>query len=197
MKRTQKTISTAIIEIHKMTVLEYGEKGKHLNLSYSVGESPFGRYLVASTEKGITNLFFFEGKEKEAINNLKRMWPLATLNNKLQKSHKQISHFFKKKIMNDVPIPLHIKGTDFEYAVWKALLAVPEGKTLCYKDISKILGKPQANRAVGTAVGKNAVGYVIPCHRIVPSTGGIGNYRWGSARKKAMLEYEKAPLLLQ
>lgn len=179
------------VNIEGMTPGEFKDGGRDLNIRFHFGESPFGATLIASTGKGICNLFFADHKE-EAFRELKENWPNADF---LEGKDRHIENL--KKIFSDDwddldKIRLHLRATDFQLKVWEALLKIPAGKLVTYSDIAAEIGNPNASRAVGSAVGKNPVGYLIPCHRLIKKVGGIGEYRWGSTRKTAMIGWEAA-----
>jgi len=178
------------VKIEGMTPGEYKNGGRSLTIEYSVQESVFGKYLVASTSKGICNLFFFDESSEEVITELKSLWPGATFQRKENSFHEQLKKFFSHQ--KPEQIKLHLKGTAFQLKVWEALLRIPEGNLYSYSDIAGSIQQPTAQRAVGTAIGSNPVGFIIPCHRVIKSMGGIGEYRWGSSRKMAMIGWEAA-----
>lgn len=179
------------VNIEGMTPGEYKNQGENLFIRYSINECLFGSYLIASTGKGVCNLLFFDDEEK-VIEELKGLWPNARFEIGDDKDHEAIRSFFAKNIENPDKIRLHLKGTDFQLKVWEALLRIPEGKLVSYGTIASQISQPAAQRAVGTSIGKNPVGYLIPCHRVIKSVGGIGEYRWGQERKMAIIGWESA-----
>ena len=178
------------IKIEGMTPGEYKRGGEQLSIQYSIGISRFGSYLVASTDKGICNLFFYEGSATHALKELRSLWPHATIIRKATTFHKQIEKYFSTHSTQS--IRLHVKGTPFELKVWQALLSIPEGKLASYNQVARSITQVNASRAVGTALSKNPIAYVIPCHRVIKSLGTIGSYHWGVARKSALIGYEAA-----
>ena len=177
--------------IEGMTPGEYKQGGAGLTIRYSLNESRFGQYLVASTNKGICNLLFFDGTDTLATDALHTLWPRATCVLAADERHRAVQQFLNKAAQR-TPLHLHLRGTDFQLKVWEALLRIPEGQLSSYGQIAEQIGQPTASRAVGTAIGSNPVGYLIPCHRVIKSTGGIGDYRWGTTRKMAMIGWEGA-----
>lgn len=159
-------------------------------ITYSTYKNKFGICLIASTHKGICNILF-SGVKKEAIADLQSRWLDATITQQILKAHQQIEKYISGT-SSKLNSTLDIYGTDFQIKVWEVLISVPEGNVVTYGDIAKKLGDKNLSRAVGTAVGANPIGYIIPCHRVVKSTGDIGGYRWGVKRKKMMLEGEGA-----
>ncbi len=156
-----------------------------LHIDYSFIKTKFGTTLVASTEDGICAVLFADN-QTEALQDLQSRWPHATFKKTSLPIHLQIQKYFNTKLPLS-KINFHLIGTDFQIKVWNALLTIPKGKTSTYTHIAKLIKSPQSVRAVGTAVGKNPIGYIIPCHRVLTSTGKIGGYRWGVERKRAML----------
>lgn len=176
------------VDIEAMTPGEYQNRGENLTIQYSTFDTKFGPCLVASTDRGICNILFLE-KTSDGLKDLAARWPKATLVQKEEPSHKQIQEYFAG-ITPAARIKLHLHGTNFQIKVWEALLSIPEGRISTYGEIAKRLGHPDQARAVGTAIGDNPVGHLIPCHRVLKSTGEISGYRWGVHRKRAMLAYE-------
>ncbi|MDV6237416.1 methylated-DNA--[protein]-cysteine S-methyltransferase [Leptospira ellisii] len=182
------------VKIEGMTPGEYKNGGENLKIRYSFRKSRFGQYVVASTAKGICNLYFYDVSEKKILQELKEQWNRAVLSEDADENQAKVVRFFDRTGGDAGPIPLHLKGTDFQIKVWEALLKIPEGKLTSYSDIATSIDQESASRAVGSAIGKNPIGYLIPCHRVIKNTGGIGEYRWGSERKMAMIGWEGALL---
>ncbi|MBL6444728.1 methylated-DNA--[protein]-cysteine S-methyltransferase [Fulvivirga sp. 29W222] len=181
------------VNIEGMTPGEYKNQGGNLFIKYSVNESLFGNYLIASTGKGVCNLLFFDQEEK-VVEELKSLWPKAKLVVGEDKDHETVRKFFAKNLESADKVRLHLKGTDFQLKVWEALLKIPEGALVSYGEIANQIKQPTAQRAVGTSIGRNPVGYLIPCHRVIKRVGGIGEYRWGKERKMAIIGWESAQL---
>jgi AraC family transcriptional regulator of adaptative response/methylated-DNA-[protein]-cysteine methyltransferase len=179
------------ISIEGMTPGEYKNGGEQLHINYSFAESPFGNIIVASTEKGICHLAFAED-EKPALQELKSFFPNASFKQVVDAIQQNALFIFTQDWENLSKIKLHLKGTPFQLKVWEALLKVPMGSVTTYADLASSVGKLNASRAVGSAVGDNPVAFLIPCHRVIKSTGVIGNYHWGSNRKTAMIGWESA-----
>ena len=150
----------------------------------------FGKYIAASTGKGICNLSFFQGSNERAVEELKANWPNAKLLKGIDEHLQRIDDFFSRQAANPAAIKLHLKGSAFQLKVWQALLHIPEGDIATYGRVAKHINQENAYRAVGTAIGSNPVGYIIPCHRVIKTMGETGGYRWGATRKKAMLAWE-------
>ncbi len=182
------------VTFEALTPGEYKLKGKNLSINYGYHSSPFGECLLATTNRGICWLSFIQEDGREsALTEMKHFWKLATL----VKNNRDISPILEK-IFNPFnqtrqdPVRLLLKGTNFQIKVWEALLKIPFGSVVSYSDIAKKLGMPTASRAVGNAVGRNPVSFIIPCHRVIRDTGIINFYRWGSTRKRLMLGWEAA-----
>lgn len=179
------------VNIEGMTPGEYKNGGESLHINYSFSETPFGTILAASTTKGICHLAFADN-ETEALDMLQKKFPNATYKQVTDLIQQQALHAFSHGPSETDKIKLHLKGTAFQLKVWEALLSVPLGKLTTYGSIASHIESPKASRAVGTAVGDNPVAFIIPCHRIIQSSGVLGNYHWGSNRKAAMIGWEAA-----
>lgn len=179
------------INIEGMTPAEYKNEGSYLTINYSFALSPFGEIIVASTPKGICHMSFAEDHE-EAIKNLTSIFPKANYQNSADEIQKNAIRIFNLDWESLDKIKLHIKGSDFQLKVWQALLNIPMGQLSSYQNIANLIKSPKASRAVGNAVGQNPVAYLIPCHRIIQSTGALGDYHWGHIRKTSMIGWEAA-----
>lgn len=179
------------VNIEGMTPGEYRNGGENLSINYSFAESPFGHVLVASTSKGICHMAFADN-EKKALEVLKKMFPNAALKQMTDMIQQNALFIFTHDWSQLNKIKLHLKGTDFQLKVWETLLKIPMGQLSTYGYVAQRLGQPNASRAVGTAVGDNPVAFLIPCHRVIRSTGEFGQYMWGPHRKTAMIGWEAA-----
>jgi len=179
------------INIEGMTPGEYKNGGEDLSIHYSFAESPFGQMLVASTSKGMCHIAFADD-EKKAFNELVEKFPNANYRQVVDMMQQNAMFIFRSDWSKLHQIKLHLKGTPFQLKVWETLLKIPMGKLTTYGAIAKHINLPKASRAVGTAIGENPVAYLIPCHRIIQSTGAFGGYHWGSIRKTAMIGWEAA-----
>ena len=177
------------ISMEGMTPAEYKNGGSNLTVRYSFAETPFGRLIVASTDKGICYMAF-DKDDEEALNNLRLRFPNALFTQQQDRMQQNALSIFQNDRSRLPEIKLHLKGTPFQMKVWEALLTIPMGSLSTYGQIAAQAGNPGASRAVGTAIGSNPVAYLIPCHRVIQSTGQIGGYRWGSTRKSAMIGWE-------
>jgi AraC family transcriptional regulator of adaptative response/methylated-DNA-[protein]-cysteine methyltransferase len=179
------------VNIEGMTPGEYKNGGENLHINYSFAESPFGNIIVASTLKGICHIAFYDN-ENIALANLQRQFPAAAYQQILDKEQQNALYIFSHDWGKLHQIKLHLKGTDFQLKVWEALLKIPMGKLATYGNIAKQLQNPNASRAVGTAIGDNPVAFLIPCHRVIQSSGALGGYHWGVNRKTAIIGWEAA-----
>ena len=158
-------------------------------------DSPFGEIFVAATERGICKLCFIDQDNAEdPLADLQKRWPGATVRSGKNESLKAVESLFEDQPKIDRPLSLYVSGTNFQVNVWRALLQIPQGKLTSYSKVAEAVGKPDAVRAVGTAVGANPVAFFIPCHRVLQQSGNIGGYRWGVTRKHAMHAWESARL---
>jgi AraC family transcriptional regulator, regulatory protein of adaptative response / methylated-DNA-[protein]-cysteine methyltransferase len=179
------------INIEGMTPGEYKNGGEDLSINYSFAESWFGNILVASTEKGICYMAFADD-EPQALLALKKIFPNAAYKQMVDLAQQNVLYIFTHDWHKLYEIKLHLKGTPFQLKVWETLLKIPMGRLSTYGDIAKQIDLPKASRAVGTAIGSNPIAFIIPCHRVIQSSGVIGNYHWGSIRKTAMIGWESA-----
>lgn len=174
-----------------MTPAEYKNGGNNLSVNYSFAESPFGNLIVASTQKGVCYMAFNDD-EVNALNDLKLKFPNATFQRKLDLIQQNALFIFQNDWSKLPEIKLHLKGTDFQLKVWETLLKIPMGQLSTYGSIAEQIGNANASRAVGTAIGSNPVAFLIPCHRVIQSSGNIGGYMWGETRKTAIIGWESA-----
>jgi AraC family transcriptional regulator of adaptative response/methylated-DNA-[protein]-cysteine methyltransferase len=177
------------INIEGMTPAEYKNGGKDLAINYSFAESLFGTILVASTEKGICHMAFADD-EAVAFSLLQKQFPNAHFRQITDLIQQNALYIFTHDWTKLNQIKLHLKGTDFQLKVWETLLKVPMGQLTTYGAIASKIEKPNASRAVGTAIGNNPVAFLIPCHRVIQSTGVFGGYMWGTTRKTAIIGWE-------
>ncbi|RKR09582.1 AraC family transcriptional regulator of adaptative response/methylated-DNA-[protein]-cysteine methyltransferase [Flavobacterium sp. 90] len=177
------------VNIEGMTPAEYKNGGKNLEINFSFAESPFGNIIVASTNKGVCFMAFAEDEEIGFLD-LKNKFPNATFSRKLDLAQQNALFIFQNDWSKLSEIKLHLKGTDFQLKVWETLLKIPMGQLSTYGTIAHQIEKPNASRAVGTAIGSNPVAFLIPCHRVIQSSGVFGGYMWGNTRKTAIIGWE-------
>ena len=178
------------IHIEGMTPGEYKDGGKRLHICYSHAETLFGNVLIASTPKGICHLSFLMDDGFSPEQEILGRFPAATLEQKTDLHQQQALKMFRDDWSDLGRIKLHLKGTPFQIKVWNALLQIPSGALKSYSNIAGEIGDPKASRAVGTAIGSNPVAYLIPCHRVITSSGLTGGYHWGVDRKSAIIGWE-------
>jgi AraC family transcriptional regulator, regulatory protein of adaptative response / methylated-DNA-[protein]-cysteine methyltransferase len=179
------------VNCEAVTPGEYKQKGEGLKIIYGYHPTPYGECLIASTERGICSLAFVTELGREAIlQEMKADWSNALWVEDSEKTGGLVKRIFSPDLKT--PISLHLRGTNFQIKVWEALLRVPQGQVTCYENLAEKTGNASAPRAVGNALAHNPVAYLIPCHRVLRKVGEFGNYRYGSARKKAMLLREIA-----
>jgi AraC family transcriptional regulator of adaptative response/methylated-DNA-[protein]-cysteine methyltransferase len=177
---------------------EYKSGGFDLEIRHGIHSTPFGPALLGTTERGLCHLAFLPSEDPtdkaEALNALRKNWPGASFREAPDATGTQARTIFQTKETSppDAPLSLFLKGTNFQLKVWNALLRIPEGAVSTYRGLAEALHASGAARAVGSAAGKNPIAYLIPCHRVIKSTGAFGEYRWGSGRKKAILGWEAA-----
>ncbi len=171
----------------------YARRGAGLTIYWGWFESPFGPALVMGTDKGICGLgFAAETGEEHAMQDLISRWPEAAFVEDPMMLRPWVLAAFGAESADLSKAPLFLIGAPFQIKVWEALLSIPSGQVTTYSEIAQAVGNPRAVRAVGTAVGRNPVSWLIPCHRALRKSGGLGGYHWGLPVKRAMLAYEAA-----
>ena len=181
------------ITTEAVTPGEYKSRGAGVTIRYGIHPTPFGKCLIATTERGICHLGFVQSSEGEAIDALVSDWEQATMIEDYRSTVALIEPIFDLRYSNrGKPLHVHLRGTNFQLKVWEALLQIPAGEVTTYAGIASKIGNPGATRAVGTAVGHNPIAVLIPCHRVIRKAGEFGNYRYGALRKKALLAREFA-----
>lgn len=169
---------------------EFAQGGAGLEIFWGRFESPFGPTLVMGTQRGICGLSLVaEIGEAAAMADLSGRWPAATFTQDPTRLRPWVLAAFGMRRTSE-KAPLLLIGAPFQIKVWEALLRLPEGTVTTYGEIARGIGAPKGARAVGTAVGRNPIGWLIPCHRVIRGTGGLGGYHWGLPVKRAMLAYE-------
>lgn len=182
------------INVHALSPGGVRRRGEGLVVRYGYHTSPFGECLLGSTDRGICALGFATAGGRDAtLEDLRGRWPRAIWQRDDQATGRLADRvFYLAPAQGDPALALHVHGTKFQVRVWEALLRVPEGALVTYGDLARAVGDPRASRAVGSAVGANPISYLVPCHRVIRSTGVVGNYRWGSTIKKALIGWESA-----
>ena len=170
----------------------YKVRGKGLTIRYGFHDCPFGKVLIMMTDYGICGLAFADpGNEQGTLEDMQRRWPDATYAEDLVATAPIVSRIFDRSLWkSEQPLRIVFIGSDFETRVWQTILKIPMGHATTYSDIASHIGNPKASRAVGTAVGKNPISFVVPCHRVLGKSGGLCGYHWGLTRKQAILGWE-------
>ena len=169
-----------------VTPKEWKEKGKDVHITYGFGQTPFGEALIGFTDNGICYLGFIDNNKKEIFQRFNELWENANL----VFDEKLACEYLENIFVKNQKYPLLVKGTNLQINVWKALLNLPNGIVATYSDIANYLDKPKAVRAIASAIGRNHIGYLIPCHRVIAKSGAMSGYRWGIERKKILIAYE-------
>jgi AraC family transcriptional regulator of adaptative response/methylated-DNA-[protein]-cysteine methyltransferase len=172
---------------------EYASRGEGLEIVWGFHDSPFGEALVMATPRGLAGIAFADGDadRARALADMTSRWPKARFREDLKATEQYARRVFDPDLWKpDDPLRIVFIGTDFEIRVWETLLRIPFGRATTYSDIAEKLGKPKAARAVGSAVGRNPMSFVVPCHRVLGKSGGLCGYHWGLTRKRAILGWE-------
>jgi len=179
------------VTLEAITPGEYKTGGAGLEIRYGTAPTPFGEIFAAETTRGICALSFIENGDADALEALRNQWRHATLVVDDAAASRTASRIFEAR-EERAPIRVVAMGTNFQVRVWHALLEIPFGSMRTYQQIARAIGAPQSSRAVGNALASNPIAYLIPCHRVIQSTGAIGQYRWQAYRKRALLAWEQA-----
>jgi AraC family transcriptional regulator, regulatory protein of adaptative response / methylated-DNA-[protein]-cysteine methyltransferase len=180
------------VQTEAVTPGEYKSKGAGVDIAYGFHPTPFGECLLALTDRGICFLAFVDAGRSIALEQLQKTWVNASLTETPSRTAPVVDQIFSA--VPTLPIPLHLRGTNFQIKVWEALLRLPAGEVTTYQALAEQVHSSQSARSVGNAVAHNPVAFLIPCHRVLQKTGHFGNYRYGSARKKAILLREASHL---
>jgi AraC family transcriptional regulator, regulatory protein of adaptative response / methylated-DNA-[protein]-cysteine methyltransferase len=178
-----------------MTPGQYKRRGEGLSMAYGFHPSPFGEALLIVTDRGVAGLAFLNEdagqSHKDALTDMMHRWPKAQFEPAPHKTAPFARRIFAADAWRrDRPVRLVMIGTDFEVRVWETLLKIPMGRAVSYTDIARHIGAPSASRAVGSAVGRNPISFVVPCHRVLRGDGSLGGYHWGLTRKRALIGWE-------
>jgi AraC family transcriptional regulator, regulatory protein of adaptative response / methylated-DNA-[protein]-cysteine methyltransferase len=175
---------------------EWKNGGAGMTLRFGYHPSPFGTAIVIASDRGLAGLAFADaGGEREALADMQRRWPAATYVEDHAGTAALAHRIFDPKLWRpEQPLRVVLIGTDFEVRVWETLLKIPMGRAVCYSDIANTIKSPKASRAVGAAVGKNPISFVVPCHRALGKSGALTGYHWGITRKQAMIGWEAGQL---
>ncbi|HXX59014.1 MAG TPA: methylated-DNA--[protein]-cysteine S-methyltransferase [Thermodesulfovibrionales bacterium] len=178
------------VNVEAVTPDEFRKRGRGISILYGFHPSSFGECLIAVTGRGICYLAFVgPGGRGKTLGDLKEQWSDAEIGEGQSATKPYADKIFGSAKSSNT-LTLHVQGTNLQVKVWQALLRIPRGRLVSYEAVAREVGRPGAIRAVANAVARNPVAFLIPCHRVIRKTGAIGKYRWGSARKKAMLAWE-------
>jgi AraC family transcriptional regulator, regulatory protein of adaptative response / methylated-DNA-[protein]-cysteine methyltransferase len=174
---------------------DYKRRGEGIEMAYGFHPSPFGEALLIATSRGVAGLAFVDEDKgqtrQEALADMMQRWPKAQFVAAPEKTAVHARQIFDaQQWRKGQPVRLVMIGTDFDVRVWQALLKIPMGRAVSYTDIARHLGQPSASRAVGSAVGRNPISFVVPCHRVLRGDGSLGGYHWGLTRKRALIGWE-------
>lgn len=183
------------VSCEAVTPGEYKSGGEGLEIRYGYHSTPFGECLIAVTGRGVCGLSFVRPRGRvPALESLAKEWRNAQIAEDAAGTKRMVQRIFSGSGLGERaaegPLPLLLRGTNFQLKVWEALLAIPAGSVTTYEAIARRIGSPGSARAVGTAVGRNPIAYLIPCHRVIRGTGELGGYRWGPGRKRLILACE-------
>ncbi len=186
-----------MVAVDAVTPGEYKRRGEGLTIRWGSGETPFGDALIGATERGVCWLAFPDDDGRsDAVEDLRESFCNAEF-----REDQATAALWRDRIFtpqggcDGEPLPVLLSGTNFQLKVWEALLKVPSGGLCSYQDLAALMGRPTATRAVASAVAANHIAYLIPCHRVIRSMGAFGQYRWGAARKQAIVGWEQAQRL--
>lgn len=183
------------VTLDAVTPGDYQRGGAGLLIEYGVQETPFGKAFIAVTPRGIHRLTFIDDESASVdgeLSALRGQWPQVILRENKYRTLEIIDAVFVAATQRDQPPSLWVSGTNFQINVWRALLQIPPAKVVSYASVASAIGRPRAARAVGAAVGANPVAFLIPCHRVIRQSGGLGGYHWGEIRKHAIHAWESA-----
>jgi AraC family transcriptional regulator, regulatory protein of adaptative response / methylated-DNA-[protein]-cysteine methyltransferase len=180
-----------LVTIEAATPGEIKSGGSGMTIEWGMAATPFGNCTLGWNPRGICHLAFHDTDSiMTAPPELRAGWPNATLHRNDREAARRARIIFDPDARSAAPLRAFVRGTPFQLKVWRALLRIPEGRIASYRTIATAIGQPTATRAVGTACGSNPIGYLIPCHRVIRETGIVQGYRWGHARKQALLARE-------
>lgn len=187
------------VDHEAMTPGDYKRRGEGLDIAYGFHATPFGDAVILATSRGVAGIAFVNEDAGETRNetlaDMTRRWPRATYVKAPERTATHAQCIFEPNRWSEKqPVRLVLIGTDFEVRVWEALMKIPLGRAVSYTDIARHIGQPTATRAVGSAVGRNPLSFVVPCHRVLRADGSLGGYHWGLTRKRAIIGWETGQL---
>lgn len=189
------------VQLEAITPGEYKNRGKHVRIEYGVHPTPLGSMFVAITQRGVCRAEFMDFNDiEELLDDMRNAWPFSSIGESVASTRHVIDAFFGSgTAFKHGPLSIHVAGTNFQIAVWRALLKIPPGAVVSYAQVATALGAPRSARAVGNAIGANPVALLIPCHRVIQQSGALGGYRWGPTKKLMVQTWERMrdePVLL-
>lgn len=181
------------VHLEAVTPGEHKNKGKQVCIEYGVHPTPLGRMFVAVTQRGVCRAGFVDFTSvDELLDDLHHTWPLSSVRENISSTRHVMDALFSRIAPSEQgPLSLHVTGTNFQIAVWRALLKIPPGAVTSYAQMADSLGAPGAARAVGNAIGANPIALLIPCHRVIQKSGALGGYRWGLTKKLMVQTWER------
>jgi len=181
------------VQLEAVTPGEFKLGGVGMTIEHGVHDTPFGKAFIAVTTRGVCKFAFLDSADlQQYLIELTRSWPHAELRENRLRTGPVVNTMFDSNANPDRPLSLYVRGTNFQISVWKALLRIPPATVTSYTQVARAIGRSRSARAVGLAVGKNPVAFLIPCHRVIQRSGGIGGYHWGEIRKHAIHAWESA-----
>ncbi len=186
---SQSRVYDLFVNLEAVTPQEYKTHGAGIAIGYGFHQTLFGDCLIGLTDRGVCHFTFIDGDPQANLQRLQNDWENAKIKQDQVATANIASRIFQK---NGSKLNLLVKGTNFQVKVWEPLLRIPEGHVASYQTIARLIDQPKALQAVGSAVGANPVGFLIPCHRVIRKEGIVGEYHWGAVRKKAILGWEMA-----
>ncbi|HBX38160.1 MAG TPA: 6-O-methylguanine DNA methyltransferase [Pseudohongiella sp.] len=180
------------VQLEAVTPGEFRSGGEQLCIRYGVHDSPLGQLFVAATPRGVCRMAFVDHEpESQLLSRLQKDWPKSAIIEDVTATQHVIESFFRQApAPSNLPLSLHVSGTNFQLAVWRALLNIPYGELASYGQLAASIGAPKSARSVGSAIGANPVALLIPCHRVIQQSGALGGYRWGESRKAVVQAWE-------
>ncbi len=183
------------VQLDAVTPGEYKRAGEGVDVLYGIHDTPFGQAFIAATMRGICRFAFLDDSlADQHVSDLHAFWPRAVFREDLTRTAQLVQQMFSRQHLPDRPLSLFVSGTNFQVSVWRALLQIPPGCVASYTQVANAIGRPASARAVGLANGANPIAFLIPCHRVIQSSGHLGGYHWGETRKHAIHAWEAAAI---
>ena len=190
---SQSRLHDHFVTLEAVSPGQFKNEGKDMKIEYGISHSPFGIVFIGATERGICQLSFIDEKNySDSLESLQHAWPNADILENRSRMDTLSKKIFNIHIEPIEKFHLFVQGSNFQVKVWESLLRIPTGMAYSYQQVAVSIALPLGSRAIGNAIAKNPIGYLIPCHRVIRNTGIIGGYRWGSERKHAILAWEAA-----